>query len=250
MNLPTDQRERFVKWVEIFLPGLSGINPSAAAEAEKSIRDFFVEVVSDRAANPQDPAKDIITHLLTATLDGVPIPQEDVVTICLTVLAAGLDTTRSALGYIFLHLGRHPEHRAIIIENEANTPKVVEELLRVYPLVLNSGRMVKEDIDFHGCPMKKGDVLWIGLASSNHDGRKFEDPDEFQLSRSNVSQHLSFGAGPHRCLGLHLARHEIVIALNEWHKVIPDYTIDDTDLHERGAQLSLDKLPMKWEVAG
>jgi cytochrome P450 len=95
--------------------------------------------------------------------------------------------------------------------------------------------------------MKKGDVMWLGLASANRDPRKFDNPDEFIMDGPNVYQHLGFGAGPHRCLGMHLARHELPIVINEWHKRIPDYEIATTGpLMERGNQLSLRTLRLRW----
>jgi cytochrome P450 len=97
--------------------------------------------------------------------------------------------------------------------------------------------------------MKKGDIVWLGLASANRDPRKFENPEEFVVGRPNVNHHLGFGAGPHRCLGMHLARHELVIAIDEWHKRIPDYQIASAEpLTERGGQLSLRNLPLRWKV--
>jgi len=94
------------------------------------------------------------------------------------------------------------------------------------------------------------DVLWLGLGLANHDPGKFADPLAFDMNREHINHHLSFGAGPHRCLGMHLARHELIIALTEWHKRIPDYELASGEqLYERGAQLSMNKLPLRWDDA-
>jgi cytochrome P450 len=187
--------------------------------------------------------------MLVSDLDGTPISREDIITICLTLMTAGLDTTRSALGYIFHHLSRDPDLRHRLTADPSLWPIAVEELIRLYPLVFQEGRLVKQDIVFHGLPMKKGDILWLGLASANHDPKKFADPRAFDIERDHINHHLAFGAGPHRCLGMHLARHELVIALTEWHKRIPDYEIaTEEQLYERGAQLSINKLPLRWEI--
>ena len=91
--------------------------------------------------------------------------------------------------------------------------------------------------------------FWLGLASANRDPRKFSHPEEVVIGRPDANHHLGFGAGPHRCLGMHLARHELVIAINEWHKRIPDYEVVSAEpLTERGGQLSLNKLPLRWKV--
>jgi cytochrome P450 len=162
-------------------------------------------------------------------------------------MAAGLDTTRSALGYIYYHLCRDAGLRHRLTAQPELWPRAVEEFMRLYPLVYQDGRLVKQDIDFHGLKMKKGDIIWLGLATANHDPKKFADPLSFDINREHINHHLSFGAGPHRCLGMHLARHELVIALKEWHARIPDYELaSDEQLYERGAQLSINKLPLRW----
>jgi len=125
----------------------------------------------------------------------------------------------------------------------------VEEFIRLYPLVFMDGRLVTRDIDFHGLHMRKGEIVWLGLASANHDPKKFAHPRSFDIDRADLNHHLAFGAGPHRCMGMHLARHELVAALTEWHNRIPDYELATADqLYERGAQLSIDRLPLRWEV--
>jgi cytochrome P450 len=128
-------------------------------------------------------------------------------------------------------------------------PKAVEEFIRLYPLVCQDGRLVKQDIDFHGLQLRKGDIVWLGLGSANHDPKKFAEPRSFDLDRDQLNHHLAFGAGIHRGLGMHLARHELVIAVTEWHKRIPDYTLaSGRPLYERGAQLTINELPLRWEA--
>jgi len=164
-------------------------------------------------------------------------------------MLAGLDTTRSALGYIFHHLAGDPGLRHRLTDQPELWPKAVEEFLRLYPLVYTDGRLVTRDIDFHGMPMRKGNIVWLGLGSANHDPRKFAAPRAFELGREQLSHHLSFGAGPHRCLGMHLARHELIIAVTEWHKRIPDYELATIEqLYERGQQLSINRLPLRWDT--
>jgi cytochrome P450 len=166
----------------------------------------------------------------------------------MSTLAAGLDTTRSALGYIFYHLATHPETRQELLDDPSLWPRFIEEAIRLYPLVLQVGRQAIEDMDFHGLDVKKGDMLWMGIASACRDPRKFPNPDELDMHRANVNNHLAFGAGQHRCLGMHLARRELVIALEEWHKQIPHYRIQEgVELRERGGQLRLESLPLVWD---
>lgn len=249
LNLPAEDGDEFLVQVEKIFAGFAGKELKAAGQAVGWIREYFGSKIDEREADPRDTETDFISRMLVSQLDGEPIGREDIITICLTLMAAGLDTTRSALGYIFHHLATHPELRHRLTADPSQWPRAVEEFIRLYPLVFQDGRLVKRDIDFHGVEMKAGDIVWLGLATSNHDPKKFEHPREFDLDRDGINHHLAFGAGPHRCLGMHLARHELVIALTEWHKRIPDYEIaSDEQLRERGAQLSIDRLPLRWDV--
>lgn len=245
LGLPVSDGERFVGWVDTVFSNLY-MGPDAAAAME-SIKGYFEDAISDRVAHPRDPEADFLSRMLRPDIAGDWLSREDLITVCLSLMIAGLDTTRSALGYAFQHLAAHPGDRAGLVAEPALIPKMVEELVRLYSLILQDGRLVTADVDFHGLPMKAGDIVWLGVASANRDPRKFDRPDEFDPDREDLGHHLGFGAGPHRCLGMHLARHELQIALREWHARIPDYQLaPGTVLTERGAQLSLDTLPLQW----
>jgi len=247
LGLPMEDARLFVPWVEAFFAGVTG-DPARAEQAAEEAYEYFRAVVSDRVRRPRDPATDFASYLLASTIDGEPLPQDQVVTICFTLMLAGLDTTRSQLGYIFWHLATHPADRRRLIDEPALLPGAIEEFARLYSLIIQAGRKVSRDIDFHGCPMKKGDMVWLGVSSANRDPRVFDHPDEFVPDRA-ANPHLAFAAGPHRCLGAHLARSELVIAFEEWHRQIPDYRLATTEpLRERGGQLTLLSLPLEWDV--
>jgi cytochrome P450 len=251
LNLPVSDGAVFLEHVENVFKSFAGRGLKQAAISTEWIRGYFDRAIADREREPRDTETDFISRLLVATPGGEPMPREDIITICYTAMLAGLDTTRSALGYIFHHLALDPELRHRLTAQPELWPKAVEEFLRLYPLVYMDGRLVTRDIDFHGMPMRKGSIVWLGLGSANHDPQKYPDPRAFDLDREQLSHHLSFGAGPHRCLGMHLARHELVIAVTEWHKRIPDYELATTEqLYERGAQLSINRLPLRWQTQG
>ena len=209
---------------------------------------YYKGAIDERLAAPRDPSTDFITYLLQAEPDGAPLPHEDVQTLCFTIMLAGLDTTRSELGYIFHHLATHESDRRMLVDQPDLIPDAVEEFVRLYGLLIQDGRYVAEDIDFAGCPMKEGDIVWLGLAAADRDPRKFDDPDEFKLGRE-FTKHLAFAAGGHRCLGSHLARSELIVALEEWLPRIPDFRLaEHDDLQERGGQLMLRRVPLQWDV--
>jgi cytochrome P450 len=250
LGLPTSDGLMFLEWVEDIFRGFFGgeEGAAAAARAGERIREYFQVALEERERNPRDPKTDLVTRLLAARIDDQPIPRDDVLTICMTLMAAGLDTTRSALGYIIYHLARFTDDRRRLIDNPSEWTTAVDEFVRLYPLVIQDGRQASRDIDFHGCPIRADDMLWLGLGSANQDPRKFEQPEKFDPERKNLRDHLGFGSGPHRCLGMHLAKAEIVIAMQEWHRRIPNYRVaPGARLTERGGQLRIQHLPLEWD---
>jgi cytochrome P450 len=252
LGLPTEDGSRLLPLVEAMFRGFFGGDPAELADTVDTIKAYFRRHLDDRRRTPRDPDRDFLTYLLAAEVGGVPLAPEDAVTLAFTIMLAGLDTTRSALGFVFHHLGRHPEHRRWLVATPAAIPVAVEELVRLYSLLLQAGRLVVRDVDFHGCPLRAGDIVWLGLASANRDPREFDRPAEFVPDRT-VNRHLAFGAGPHRCLGSHLARVELVVVLEEWLARIPEFEPDEAaggEPRERGGQLMLRSVPLRWMTAG
>lgn len=249
MGLPVSDGDFFLPWTEeMFNCMLQG--DLAGVEAPKAkILDYFTAAIHERRENPRDPAEDMVTRLVQAEMNGEALTHDAILTTCMSIMLAGLDTTRSALGYIFTHLAQHDDDREMLIDNPEMTRDAVEEFIRMYPLVIQAGREVQEAGEFRGLDMAAKDVIWLGIGSANRDPRKYEDPDKFILGRRGLNQHLAFGAGPHRCLGMHLARLELAVVLEEWHKVIPNYRIKEgAQLVERGSQLTLKELELEWDV--
>jgi cytochrome P450 len=247
LGLPASDGAQFVEWVEAIFSGVFG--GAAAEKAAAEIIVYFEAAIADRERNPRDPSSDFLSQMLVHEAAEDWFTREDLLTVCMTLITAGLDTTRSALGYIFQHLATHDADRVRVNTEPDLLPRMIEEFVRLYTLVIQDGRLVMQDIAFHGLQLKKGDVLWLGIGSANRDPHKFDRPDDFDPERAELSHHLGFAAGPHRCIGMHLARHEMVIAVREWHKRIPDYQVAaGTQLIERGAQLSLRSLPLRWTV--
>jgi cytochrome P450 len=250
LGLPVEDGELLLPWVEAMFRGFFGGDPEETEAVVAEIEAYYDAAINDREANPRDVTTDFITHLMAANVDGRPLPRDVIITLCLTLMLAGLDTTRSALGYIFHHLARYPEDRARLLAEPAVIPQAVEEFLRLYSLIIQDGRAVMHDVEFHGCPMRTGDIVWLGLAAADRDPRQFERPDEFVIGR-HPNRHLAFGAGAHRCLGAHLARMELAMVLEEWLPRIPDFRLaTDDELVERGGQLMLLSVPLAWDVPG
>ncbi|GAA4682970.1 cytochrome P450 [Gordonia humi] len=250
VGLPHEDSKQFVEWVEIVFGGLGAEEDGAAdamAGAQAAIRQYFADLLEDRKANPRED--DFFTDLSQATIGANRITDEEFLNICNVLILAGLDTVKSQLGYCLLHLATHPDDRQRILDDPALIPVAVEELVRVYSIVMD-GRKIVQDAEFHGCPMKAGEMAMLTVPSATRDETKYADPTQVDFDRTDATGHLAFAAGPHKCLGTHLARRELNIAMEEWHKRIPHYrAVDLSKLSETGPQLGLEELWLEWDVA-
>ena len=168
------------------------------------------------AARRERPQDDLISILVEAELTdeaGVRhrLSDPEIYSFALLLLAAGSGTTWKQMGITLTALLRRPDFVAAIRQDRQLLRDAVEESLRWSPTDPMFSRWVTRDIDFHGLHMRKGEIVWLGLASANHDPKKFADPRSFDIDRADLNHHLAFGAGPHRCMGMHLARHELVV---------------------------------------
>jgi cytochrome P450 len=214
--------------------------------AWNDIGNYWTDMIADRRANPLDPDVDLVTLFTQSKLDGErPVPDDEIRDICVTLTIGSLDTMKSQLGWCFYHLATHPEDRRRLVEDPSLTPGAIEEFLRAYPIV-SMARKLTRDVDFHGCPMKKDQMVLLSIQSATRDPRVFPNPDEVIIDRT-PNRHIAFGASEHRCLGSHLARAELRIAVDEWHALIPEYRLEsDEELMAHGGQVSLLKLPLVW----
>jgi len=247
MGLPVDELPQFMVWEHDLLhtPAEVGI-PSAERKKTRAMMAVigrFTAIIAERRAEPRD---DIVSKALTFEVDGNPVGDEDLLSFCLLMFMAGLDTVSITLGWALHHLATHPEDRARIIADPELIPAAVEEILRVYAIVIPA-RKVMADTEIQGQSMKAGDMVCIPLNAATRDAVAFDNAGAFEIDRF-PNNHIAFGAGPHRCLGSHLARLELRIALEEWHKRIPDYRLAaDAELVETGGQLGLTSLPLEWD---
>jgi cytochrome P450 len=245
MGLPLDKAEYMIRLVEIYAhQGADDESRETSLAAKVEIGDFLSKLIAERRASPRD---DLISHLLTQEVDGRPVTDLELRNYSVTLYLGGLDTVAMQLGNMFLFLATNHGHRQQLLDDPSLIPAASEEMLRYFP-ILTPGRYVQEDVDFHGCPMKKGDRLLVSTVGAGRDPNGFDDADVVDFTRP-VNRHLSFGAGPHRCVGSNLARMELVVALEEWHRRIPHYRLADDDLSfHGGGVLGLNGLRLEWDV--
>ncbi|MFJ8025462.1 cytochrome P450 [Streptomyces sp. NPDC096311] len=201
------------------VPGTPGHDEAITAIAAID-RSVFDEI-ADRRAHPRD---DLLTMLTQADIDGRPLTDEEVAAIVATTLGGGVDTTTALLANAFSYLGEHPEHRDRIAEDDAYLNSFCEEMLRYYSPVQGFARTVTEDTDLGGCPLGRGDRIFLNWSAANHDPAEFARPEEVVPDRS-PNRHAAFGIGPHRCIGAPVARAEFGIVVREVLRRMPDYTL-------------------------
>jgi cytochrome P450 len=190
--------------------------------AQGEIDAYMDAQIEEHRLHPRD---DLTSFLIDAEIDGNKLAVEHIRGTMVLLMIAGIDTTWSAIGASLWHLAQHAADRKRMATDPDVWDTGVEELLRAYAPV-TMARMVKEDFDFHGCPMKKEDWLLLPFPSANRDPLEFPDPDTVKLDRVD-NRHAAFGLGIHRCLGSNLARMEVTVALQEWLARYPEFELSD-----------------------
>jgi cytochrome P450 len=242
-GLPVSDAAQFQAWETAILHG-GPVNRERRFQAMREVRGYFARLIAERRAHPQD---DILSSALAWEIDSTPVSDDDLLSFCLLMFMAGLDTVAMQLSYSMYHLALHPQDRRRLAAEPGRWPLAIEEFLRYYAFV-SPARKVIRDTEVGGCPVSAGEMVWLPLASANRDPAEFPDADQVIIDRAN-NRHLAFGAGPHRCLGSHLARAELLIGLTEWHRRIPDYQLDAAiAVREHGGQVGLDNLPLRWDA--
>jgi cytochrome P450 len=202
---------------------------SVRAQAVREIIDYLADLLDERAAHPAGGG-DLLSYLSTAEMDGEPLSRKHRIGAAFLVLIAGADTTWSAIGSSLWHLAGHPDDRSRLVADPTLIDTAVEEFLRYYAPV-TVGRLATEDVDLHGRCVHAGERVVLPFGAANRDPAVFPDPDDVQVDRRR-NRHLTFGSGPHRCLGSNLARLEVTVTLEEWLRAMPDFRLAE------GAQVS------------
>ncbi len=248
MGAPTEMLPTFLEWEEAVLRRTEDASPDTAMEAMVQVMGYFGGLIAERRASGDTSGHDIVSAAIGWEIDGEPVRDDDLLSCMLLLFMAGLDTVAAQLSYGMHHFATNPADRERLLSDPEIVPVAVEEVLRTFPIV-QTARKVTADVEFRGCPFQAGDMVVFPIGSANRDATTFPDATEFRLDRG-FSRHIAFGAGPHRCLGSHLARQEMAIALEEWHRRIPSYRLDpDRPAVEHGGGVyGLDSLPLVWDA--
>ena len=221
LGIPEKDGELFIKWIhEILELGIK--DESAMVRGVQEMTGYFAAQIELRKKHPTD---DLISTLMDARdKDGQPLSDMHVLGSLRLLLIAGIDTTWSAIGSSLLHLARTPADRARLVAEPELMPTAVEELLRAYSPVTMAREVMKETV-ISGCPVKPGNMVLLSFPAANRDPAVFPEADKVVIDRKE-NRHAAFGLGIHRCVGSNLARMEMMVAIEEWLKRIPNFSLD------------------------
>lgn len=223
LGFPTEDAAVFRGFVHDVLESVD-LPPEYRMENFLRLDSYLRAQVEDHRENPRD---DLTSYLLAAEMDGQPLNEEHVGGTIALLLLAGIDTTWSAIGASLWHLAAAPADRRRLVAQPELLPVAMEELLRAYAPV-TMARLVKDDVDFAGCPMRKDEWVLLPFPAANRDPESFDRADEVVIDRE-VNRHAAFGLGIHRCVGSNLARMELRVALEVWLERHPDFSLADPE---------------------
>jgi cytochrome P450 len=248
LGIPAADRDRVADWSQaIISPGSRGLNYSARKRKMRAFIAYLRDLFARRRADPRD---DLISALVRAESDGARLSEAELFSMVALLLVTGHETTVNLIGNGALALLMRPKQAEQLRADESLWPAAVEELLRFDgPVETSTSRWVREDIEFGGRAMRRGDLMRAVITSANRDPAAFLQPDELNLGRPD-NRHLAFGLGAHYCLGAPLARLEGIIALETLFRRLPrvELALRPGDLSWRSGVLFRGPahLPVAW----
>ena len=235
MGIPDDQYDMVLLNTSIIL---SGADPEFISEdpdqavlqllgAGQALADLLTGLAAARA---ETPAEDLVSALVTANIDGEQLTTAELASFFILLVVAGNETTRNALSHALMLFTEFPEQRAqLLADMENRLPGAVEEIVRYSSPVMFMRRTLTRDYVMNGQAYREDDKVALFYYSANRDEAVFADPERFDITRS-PNPHVGFGgAGPHYCLGAHLARRELTVGLRELLTRVPDITAGQPD---------------------
>jgi cytochrome P450 len=233
MGLPTEDVDKMIDWQKRAFE-------SSDPEAIAAFGAYLAAQLDDRRANPREDLVSVIAH---AEIDGTPLPKEQAIAMAHLVAAAGFETTGSALGHLLATIGANSQLRAGLVNGTEDLATVVEESLRFETPLQGVARTVRKPVTVSGTDLPIGQRVAILFGSANRDPAKFDEADVFD-SRRAPNRHLSFGSGVHICLGIHLARAEMRIAVQRLLDRFPKFQLaGEPQIVHRSFIRAVDHLP-------
>jgi cytochrome P450 len=250
LGLPQEDWAKFQIWSIELIGVTTDWNKAIAASA--SLKEYFGRVVDERRANPQ---ADLISELVQAEVDGDRLTNDEIYAFLCLLLPAGAETTFRSSGNLIYAMLTHEGVYERVRDDRSLLPKLIDEALRWEPPLLFIMRQAKVDTELHGMKIPAGATIGVSLGAANRDDSRWDNPDVFDMDRE-FKQYASFGAGPHLCLGTHLAKLETQVAINAILDRLPNLRLDPAEMakgedapHIHGMTFrSPTSLPVLWDV--
>jgi cytochrome P450 len=221
LGFPAEDGPQFREFVENTLEGIN-LPPEERMARMATLFDYLLAQIRDHLGNPRE---DLTTYLINAELRGHKLDPSHIAGTMALLLIAGIDTTWSAIGASLWHLAKTPQDRKRLAADRGLLPTAMEEFLRAYAPV-TMARLVKDDTRWRDLDMKADDWILLSFPAANRDPAQFDRAGEVVIDRE-VNRHAAFGLGIHRCVGSHLARMELRVALQAWLERIPEFSLED-----------------------
>ncbi|MEO8806696.1 MAG: cytochrome P450 [Burkholderiaceae bacterium] len=243
VDMPVQERERFLNWADAV------IHSSSTAAQANAFRETIGRLKDEIDQRRLAPGTDVFSQIMASQVKGELIGEAEMLGMIMLLFFGGLDTVASMMGFVVRFLATHPGHRQQLVENPELIPKATDEFIRRFGLS-NTARLIKHDRDFHGAPVKAGEIIMVPIALASMDERRWgANAMDIDFDR-RTEGHDTFGNGPHRCPGANLARVEIQTFLEEWLRRIPDFEISPGQrvVTLSGAVNGVQTLPLSWKV--
>jgi cytochrome P450 len=216
MEFPLSNTKQFLEWENGLLHEM---DMSKMADATRNVVGFLREQIEDRRKNPRD---DVISYALAVEVEGRKLDDDELVGFAFNLFIGGLDTVSTNMGLHFLHLARNPQDQTFLKDNPDRIPHALDEMMRAYAAVTTFRTCTKET-EFGGVKMMPGDKVAVHTTLAGRDPEEFPDPGQVRFDRN--PRHVSWGYGPHMCVGMHLAKREMRIAIEEFVNRIPQFAV-------------------------
>jgi len=242
LGFPEEDWQYYRQLSETMLEAAANEDSQVNAAQALQLFSYLFEALEDRRDNPRD---DMLTRIVQLRFDGRPLTEDELLGITFLVAVAGHETTVGAIGALLLRLAERPEVRTALEAQPELVFSAIEESMRLEPPIQYFSRTVTRDTEIGGVRLAAGAKVLLSWASANRDPDAFSDPDDFVFDRPN-NRHLAFGAGPHRCLGAHLARLELKVVLEETLRRIPPWRVVGPVVMGGGINRLVTALPVEW----
>jgi cytochrome P450 len=238
MEFPLSNTKQFLEWENGLLHEM---DMAKMADATRNVVGFLREQIEDRRKNPRD---DVISYALAVEVEGRKLDDDELVGFAFNLFIGGLDTVSTNMGLHFLHLARNPQDQTFLKANPDRIPNALDEMMRAYAAVTTFRTCTKET-EFGGVKMMPGDKVAVHTTLAGRDPEEFSEPEQVRFDRN--PRHVSWGYGPHMCVGMHLAKREMRIAIEEFVNRIPQFAVKPG--HEIEYNLGMIQpvtLPLVW----